>query len=110
MVEQILKDTIAKFNKKADEDPKLAGEIAELHRVIEFEITDGEWYHFVLDHGHIGELYKGKADNPDIHVTCDSETVRQIASGELRPMKALALRKIKVKASLEDMLTLRKFF
>ena len=31
-------------------------------------------------------------------------------SGELRPMKALALKKIQVKATPEDMLRLRKFF
>ncbi len=110
MVEEILKDAIAKFNKKAMDDPKLGAEIASLHRVIQFELTDADWYYFVLNKGQIGELFKGKAEKPDIRVICDSKAVAEIYSGELRPMKAIATRRIHVKGSLEDMLTLRKFF
>ncbi len=56
------------------------------------------------------KLQKGPVQNPDIRVLGSSETFDLLWKKELRPMKALALRKIQVKASLEDMLRLRKFF
>jgi len=111
MAEEVLKDAIVKFNKKAEEDPKLAKEIAGMTRVIQFDVTDtGEFFHFVLHDQRVDELHKGPVVNPDIRVICSSDTLKQIYSGELRPMKAIATRKIQVKATLEDMLTLRKFF
>lgn len=111
MVEEVLREAIARFNRKAESDPKLSKEIAGMKRVVQFEITDtGESFHFVLDNKRIDELITGKTEKPDIRVMCDAEVLKQIYSGELRPMKAIALRKIHVKASLEDMLTLRKFF
>ena len=111
MVEEILRDAIVKFNKKVETDPKLAKEISGMKRVIQFEMTDtGEFFHFVLENERVGELQKGQVEKPDIRVICAADVIKQIYSGELRPMKAIATRKIHVKATLEDMLTLRKFF
>ena len=111
MVEEVLKEAIIKFNKKAETDPKLAKEITGMKRVMQFEISDtGEFFNFLLENKRVGELQKGKVEKPDIRVICDAEVLKQLYSGELRPMKAIATRKIHVRASLEDMLTLRKFF
>ena len=110
MVEQYLREMIVTFNKKAAEDPKLAKEFAGVKRLVEIVVTDGQSYHFLLDNSRVGELQMGKATNPEISVTASKETFDQLRSGELRPMKALALKKLKVHASLEDMLRLRKFF
>jgi len=111
MVEEVLREAIVKFNKKAETDPKLAKEISGMTRAVQFEISDtGEFFHFVLENKQVGELQKGRIVNPDIRVVCDAEVLKQLYSGELRPMKAIATRKIHVKAKLEDMLTLRKFF
>jgi putative sterol carrier protein len=111
MVEAVLRDAIVKFNKKAETDPKLAKEISGMKRVIQFEISDtGEFFNFLLENQRVGDLQKGRIEKPDIRVICDAEVVKQLYSGELRPMKAIATRKIHVKASLEDMLTLRRFF
>jgi putative sterol carrier protein len=111
MVEEVLRDAIVKFNKKAETDPKLAEEISGMKRVIQFDISDTkEFFHFMLDNQRVGELQKGQVENPDIRVICDADVIKQLNSGELKPMKAIATRKIHVKAKLEDMLTLRKFF
>jgi putative sterol carrier protein len=111
MVEDVLREAIVKFNKKAETDAKLAKEISGMKRVVQFEITDtGEFFHFVLENQRVGELEKGRVEKPDIRVICDAEVLKQLYSGELRPMKAFATRKIHIKAKLEDMLTLRKFF
>ena len=110
MVEQFFREMIVKFNQKAAEDPKLAKELGNARRTVEIDVTDGESYNFVLENARVGELLKGKIEKPDILVIGSKETFFQMRSGELRPMKALALRKIQVKATLEDMLKLRKFF
>lgn len=110
-VEEVLRSAMDKFNQKAQTDQKLAGEIKGMRKVIQFEITDtGEFFNFLLENQKVDGLTKGQAANPDIRVICAAEVVQQVYSGELRPMKAIALRKIQVKAKLEDMLTLRKFF
>ena len=110
MVEQLFRDMIVAFNKKAAEDPKLAKELAGVRRTVEIDVTDGECYNFVLDNARVSELLKGKIEKPDILVIGSKDTFLQMKSGELRPMKALALKRIQVKATLEDMLRLRKFF
>lgn len=110
MVEQFLKDSIVRFNKKAAEDPKLAKELEGIRRTVLIEVTDGDSFNFVLDNAKVDGLAKGKIENPDIRITASTETFNQLQSGELRVMKAYAMRKIQVKAPLEDVLRLRKFF
>lgn len=110
MVEQYFRDMIVAFNKKAAEDPKLAKELGGVTRMVQIDVIEGGSYYFLLDNARVGELQIGKATNPEIVISATKETFDQLKSGELRPMKALALRKLKVNATLEDMLRLRKFF
>jgi len=110
MVEQFLRDTIDKFNKKASKDPRVAKELEGVRRTVLVEVTDGESYNFVLENARVEKLLKGKIDNPDIRIAASTETFKQLQSGELRIMKAYATRKIKVKAPMEDIFRLRKFF
>ena len=109
-VEEYLNQAITEFNKKSDSDPKLAKELQGIRRLVQVEVTDGDVYSFVLENSHVSGLQKGKVENPDIRVVASSETFDLLWKRELRPMKALALKKLRVNASLEDMLRLRKFF
>jgi putative sterol carrier protein len=110
LVEELLKETITRFNKKASDDPKLSAELQGVRKVIQVEIIDGELYNFVLENAHVGELNKGPTQNPDIRIIASSETLFQLRNGELRVMKAYVTRKLQVKGSIEDLLRLRKFF
>jgi putative sterol carrier protein len=110
LVEELLKETIARFNKKATEDPKLSAELQGIRKAIQVEITDGETYNFMLENAHVGELNKGATQNPDIRIIASKDTLFQLRSGELRVMKAYATRRLQVKGSIEDVLRLRKFF
>ncbi len=110
MVEQLLREAIEKFNKKVADDPKLAKELEGMKRTIQVEVTDGDRYHFVLENARVGELVKGETQAPDVRVIASSETLTQLWTRELRPMKAFATRKLQLKGSIEDMLRLRKFF
>jgi putative sterol carrier protein len=110
LVEELLRETITRFNKKAANDPKLSAELQDVRKVIQVEITDGEMYNFVLENARVGELNKGQTQNPDIRIITSKETLFQLRSGELRVMKAYATRRLQVKGSIEDLLRLRKFF
>jgi putative sterol carrier protein len=110
MIEEYLNTAIEEFNKKGETDPKLAKELQGVRRIVEVQVSDGDTYNFILENAHVSGLQKGKVENPDIKVIASSETFDLLWKRELRPMKALALKKLQVKASLQDMLTLRKFF
>ena len=110
LVEGLLRETIEKFNKKVSEDPNLANELKNVRKMLQVEVTDGKTYHFLLENAHVGNLEDGPAENPDIRIVTSAETLTQLRSGELRPMKAYATRKLQVKGSIEDLLRLRKFF
>ena len=110
MVEQFLKDMIDKFNAKSAAEPAFEKEMQGMKKVVQIDVTDGEKYFFTLENSRIGPMSKGTIPNPDIAVIGSTETFMQLKSGELRPMKAYALRKLQVKGKLEDILKLRKFF
>ena len=110
MVEEFIREMIQKFNEKAASDPKFESELKGLRKVVQVVVTDGETFNFILENARVGPLGKGAIANPDIMVSGSTETYDQLRSGELRPMKAYATRKLQVKGSLEDVLRLRKFF
>ena len=67
-------------------------------------------FNFVLKDAHVGGLNDGGIEAPDIAIIADRATLEALFKREIGPMKAIALQKLKVKASIEDMLRLRKFF
>ena len=110
MVEELLREAIARFNAKAREDPELASELAGISKKIQVELEDGGSYHFVLEDASVSELREGGIDSPDIRIVASSDTLRRLWSKELRIMKALVTKKLQVKGSMEDLLRLRRFF
>jgi len=110
LVEQLLREAIDKFNAKAKDDPELAKELEGVSKLIQVEVEDGDWYHFLLEGGTVDTLNKGAVENPDIRVIASTETLTKLWSRELRVMKALVTKKLSVKGSMEDLLRLRRFF
>jgi putative sterol carrier protein len=54
------------------------------------------------------DIIRAEAEKPDITIEMSEQTFRALASGELSPLKAYALRKVRVKASMSDMMFLTK--
>lgn len=110
MVEEFIRDMIDRFNAKAAADPEFEKELRGLKKLVMVQVTDGDTFSFTLENSRIGPLSKSAVQNADITIIGSTEVFNQLKSGELRPMKAYALRKLQVKGSLEDILRLRKFF
>ncbi|MEE9173381.1 MAG: SCP2 sterol-binding domain-containing protein [Thermoplasmata archaeon] len=104
---EALEDLIATFNRRAETDAQLQEDIAEVERTIQL-VTDKGAYHMALRDGRIGGLEEGELEGADVTITCDEETFRGLVEGRIPTFKAMALGKLKLKASLEDALRLRK--
>jgi len=108
-VKCLLEDLVAKFNQKAEKDEALQRELEGITRKVQIDLGS-EQYKFVLENKRIGSFAEGKIENPDISLISDPRTIEDLMSGKMKPMKAWALKKVKIKGSLDDILRLRKFF
>jgi putative sterol carrier protein len=110
-MKDLLNEQIKKFNERIKTNDKLQAEMEGIERSIQIEITDGSTYHTILKDKQASDLAEGEIDNPDIVITSDSATINGLMKKEISPIKAfLITKKLKIKASLEDKLRLRKFF
>ena len=110
MVRELLEDAVKQFNEKSDKDPKFRDDLEGKTRTIQFTLDDGQAWNFKLEDAHIDGVHDGGLETADISIFSDEETIRGIFNGDISPMRAYALKKIKFKASLQDLLTLRKLF
>lgn len=109
-MKMLLLDAVRKFNDKAETDEKLKKELKGVTRRIQIDVTDGEDYSFVLADLKISDFREGGIESPDVIIRASSDTFSALLTKQMGPMKALATRKLKIKASLDDMFRLRKFF
>jgi putative sterol carrier protein len=107
-IEAVLKDLIDNFNKKAGKDEKLKSELENVTRKISVEMKDGESYNFILQNTQLTDFSKGSVSEADIKIISDTKSFEALVNREMGPMRALATGKVKIEASLEDKLRLRK--
>ena len=110
MVKELLENAVEQFNAKADSDPKFREEVEGKTRTIQLVLEDGRAWNFKMDNGHIDGVHDGPLEEADISVISDEETLKGIFEGSISAMRAYATKKIKFKASLQDLLALRKLF
>jgi putative sterol carrier protein len=108
-VEPLLKDLVDKFNVKVEQDEKLRTELDGMDKTVLIDL-ESETYNFHLHDQKITDFQSGTIDAPDITLQSDPETIQGLIEGKIKPMKAFALRKVRVKGELDDILKLRKLF
>lgn len=108
-VKEILQSTIDRFHQKVDCDPKLREEMNGIKKTVNIDLGC-ESYNFTLENAHINGLNEGLLDCSDIAIISDPQTVEDLYCGKMKVMKAYALRKIRIKGSMEDVMRLRKLF
>ena len=109
-MKELLERAVAKFNARAQSDEKLKKELDGIERTVLLDLKDGTKYHFVLKDRQIGAVMDGAVGAPDVTILSDPATLTALLKKEMGPMKAYATQKLKIKASLDDVLRLRKFF
>lgn len=108
-VKDSIQQMIDKFNSRVENDEKLKRELSGIMRRVNIDLRT-ESYSFVLEEGRIHSFDDGMVDDADILLTSDKDTMEGLISGKIKPMKALALRKLKIKGEIEDLMRFRKLF
>ncbi len=109
-LEQLLTDAIEKFRGKIAEDEALQNELADITRTVTIDILEKDGFSFILDKGEIKDFKHGHISEPDVALMATEEDFIALMKGELKPMKAWATKRLKFKASLSDVMRLKKFF
>ena len=113
-IQETLQDLIDRFNDRIKEDEKLQNELKGMDRTIQIELNDPDgtrYLHFSIKDLTASSIEAGGLDDPDINIISSEKAIRDLIDGNLRPMKAWATGKLKVKAkNTEDVFRLRKLF
>lgn len=108
-IEPLLQDLVRKFNEKVQADEKLQGELDGMDKKVLIDL-ESEKYNFHMHDKMINDFQQGTIIDPDITLESDPETIQGLIEGKIKPMKAFALRKVRVKGEIDDILRLRKLF
>lgn len=77
-------------------------------RVVEAVFHDiDRIYHASWRHGELSDLRHGPADDADIRVSLSSDDLLEMAEGKLRFRKAYASNRVRIEATMTDLLRLR---
>jgi putative sterol carrier protein len=108
-MKETFESLIAKFNGKVESDPKLAHELDGITKKVNIDLKS-EHYSFMLKDARAQAFADGHLDDADVTIISDPETVQGLLDRRIRPMKAFALKKVRIKGSIEDVMHLRKLF
>ena len=101
-MEDILEDIIDRANRKLSSDEELRSRTQGLERTIKVSVRGGSDYYLLFKDSRV-EVCEPEGD-PDIVLEADEETYRSLVSGDLSPFKAYMTGKLRVRASMEDMM------
>ena len=109
-VKNLLDEKVIEFNSRIDNEPKFSKMIEGKNRTICICVSDGENYSSKLENLRIGNFVKTDNTDADLVVTANSDTLTGLINREISPIKAYMSGDLKVKASLTDMLLLKRLF
>ena len=95
----------------AGSDERVQGFVQGKKRLVEIRLGSGETYNFLIEGTVAHPLKDGAAaESPDILIRSTAETLEEIFSGTLSPVKAMATGRLILKAPIMDLLLLRNYF
>ena len=109
-VSELLDEKVIEFNSRIDNEPNFSKMIEGKNRTICICISDGDTYASKLEDLRIEDFVRTEDSTADLVVTANSETLIALIQREMSPVKAYMKGDLKVKASLTDMLLLKKLF
>lgn len=104
-VEALLGELAERF---AAIDPDLRRTMLPSRRTLELALSDlGVRYHTTLEQGELSPLAQGALERPDVRVTAESEDLADVAQGRLPLVQAYTSGRLRIEASMMDLLRLR---
>ncbi|MEW5759185.1 MAG: SCP2 sterol-binding domain-containing protein [Candidatus Thermoplasmatota archaeon] len=105
-MEELIDEVIEKFNSAAEKEGEHTKYLENMERNIEIEIGEKIYYCKLKDKKIM--RHNEKFEKCDIKVITDEETFLGIMRKEINPLKAYIEGKLKVRASLTDLVLMRK--
>lgn len=98
------------FNRRVKTERAFRARFAALTRRISVKIdATGEAWNFALESGTVGDIARGPAPEAEVYMTArDVDTVYDVFSGKVRPSIAMKQGRVRVEASLPDLLLLKR--
>ena len=109
-VKDLLDEKVIEFNSRIDGEPDFSKMIEGKNRTICICVSDGDNYSTKLESMRIEDFVKTENTDADLVVTANSEVLTGLINREISPIKAYMSGDLKVKASLTDMLLLKRLF
>ena len=116
-LKELLDEKVIEFNSRIDSEPEFSKMIEGKNRTICICISDGNKinngkinYSTKLENMRIEDFIQNEDTNADLVVTANSEVLIGLINREISPIKAYMSGDLKVKASLTDMLLLKRLF
>ncbi len=106
----LLDEKVIEFNSRIDGEPEFSKMIEGKNRTICICVSDGDNYSTKLESMRIEDFVKTENTDADLVVTANSEILTGLINREISPIKAYMSGDLKVKASLTDMLLLKRLF
>lgn len=103
----VLEDMVNKFKTKIKEDEELKEKVKDYDRTIMIDFKEGDYYNTEFKGGEIEDIKEGSIEDADITIKTDPETLHNLLEGNMGAMEAYAKKKIKIDASLTDMLKIK---
>ena len=107
---KLLNEKVDEFNKKIKNETKMAKMVEGKTRTICICVSDGETHSSKLDNLNLEAFVVTEENSVDLVVTASAEILEALISKTMSPIKAYMKGDLKVKASLTDMLLLKKLF
>ena len=107
-LEGYIKAAIDKYRAKIEEDEELKKDLMELVRKVSIDTIDNEGFSFILDKGEILDFKRGIIEDAEITIHATTADFKLLFTGELKPMKAWATKRLKFDASIEDVMRVKK--
>jgi putative sterol carrier protein len=93
------------------DDPDMEQRMGTFTRSVQFNLTDLEVsYLMQVQDGQVISLEEASLDAPNISVTCESDVLLGIGTGEVNTISAFMSGELQVNASFADILKLQQFF
>ncbi len=104
---EVIEELIDKFKDKVENDDSIKKEMKDFDRDIRIDLDSGNYYELTLKDAEFSEIEMGEGEatnEADIIFSSDVDTLKSLLNEEMGVMQAYARNKIKVDASLTDML------
>lgn len=100
---------VLEFQSKKFLDEKVAKSFSGWNKTMQYHFTDtDEYWNIKLIDGKPQPVQQGKVEKPEIEYQMSTDTFIAIHNKELSPLKAYQQGKVKLKASITDMMKLQK--